>query len=176
MARPQGATISSPARECWEEFASFNASPEDGTLGHTYSANLFHIVFATKHRDDSISDPGALWAYVAGITRNIGADPLAIGGTSNHIHLLLRLPPHISVAETTQKIKANSSRWLRESGRWESWQEGYSSFSVSVSVAGSVRRYIQNQPQHHATRSFEDELIDLLARGEIAFEKSEVFA
>ena len=144
-------------------------------MGHTYSANFFHIVFATKHRDDAITKPDALWAYSAGIVRNIGADPLSIGGTSNHVHLLLRVPPHFSIAETTQKIKANTSRWLRESGRWEGWQEGYGSFSVSVSNRGAVCRYIRNQAQHHAVRSFEEEFINLLTRSGIVFDKASVF-
>jgi putative transposase len=94
-------------------------------MGHTFSANIFHIVFATKHRDNAISNPDPLWAYSGGIVRNIGAESIAIGGTQNHVHLLLRLPPHIAVAEATQKIKANSSRWSHESGKWLGWQEGW---------------------------------------------------
>ncbi len=144
-------------------------------MSHTYSSHLYHQVFSTKDRADTIPDPQALWGYVAGIARNIGVDAPAIGGTSNHIHLLLRMPPHFSVAAITQKIKANSSRWLRESGSWQGWQEGYGSFTVSASNLAAVRRYIFNQPQHHAKRSFEDEFIALLTRSGIAFDRSEIF-
>jgi putative transposase len=150
-------------------------SPEDDTLAHTYSANLFHIVFATKHREDAIRAPIALWAYTPGIARSIGADPLSIGGTCNHVHLLLRLPPQFSIAEATQKIKSNSSRWLRDAGRWEGWQEGYGSFSVGVSSRGAVCRYIRNQAQHHAKHTFEDEFVSLLIRGGIEFDRSQLF-
>jgi putative transposase len=124
---------------------------------------------ATKHRDNAISNPDPLWAYSGGIVRNIGAESIAIGGTQNHVHL------HIAVAEATQKIKANSSRWSRESGKWLGWQEGYGSFSVGSSSLEAVCRYIRNQPHHHAKRSFEDEFIALLTRGGIAFDPSNVF-
>lgn len=144
-------------------------------MGHTYSANFFHIVFATKHRDNVILDADGLWAYNAGIIGNIGADPISIGGTSHHVHLLLRVPPQISIAETTQKIKANTSRWLRGSGRWEGWREGYGSFSVSVPNRGAVCRYIRNQAKHHAVRSFEEEFLSLLTRSGIAFDKATIF-
>jgi len=96
-------------------------------------------------------------------------------GTQNHVHLLLRLPPHFAVAEAVQKIKANSSRWLRESGRSEGWQEGYGSFSVGISGLDPVCRYIRNQARDHAKQSFEDEFIALLIRGGIAFDRSTVF-
>jgi putative transposase len=144
-------------------------------MGHTFSVNIFHIIFATKYRDDAIANPDGLWAYSGGIVRNIGAESIAIGGTQNHVHLLLKLPPHIAVAEATQKIKANSSRWLREAGNWRGWQEGYGSFSVGASNIGAVCRYIRNQPRHHAEKSFEDEFIALLTRGGIAFDPSNVF-
>jgi REP element-mobilizing transposase RayT len=145
-------------------------------LPHTYSANLYHIVFSTKGRINCIGKPEAVWGYCAGIARNINAEAVAIGGTSNHIHLLLRVPPHFSVAEITQKIKSNSSRWLRAGGPWCGWQEGYGSLTVSISNLAAVRKYIHNQRQHHATRSFEDEFIALLTRSGVAFDRSDIFA
>ena len=146
------------------------ANPKDGIWGIRLVQISFTFVFATKYRADVISSPGDLWAYSGGIVRNLGAESIAIGGTQNHVHLLLRLPPNIAVAEATQKIKANSSRWLREAGKWQGWQEGYGSFSVGASHVGAVCRYIRNQPRHHADKSFEDEFIALLTRGGIAFD------
>ena len=140
-------------------------------MAHSYSSILFHIVFATKERRALIHEPAKLWAYVAGTARKLGYEALAVGGTENHLHLLLRLPAHIAVAEAAQKLKANSSRWLKENGSWLGWQQGYGAFSVSPSNVDAVRRYVQNQPEHHRRRSFEEELLALLMRSGIAFEK-----
>jgi REP element-mobilizing transposase RayT len=144
-------------------------------MAHTYSAILLHVVFSTKERRSLIQEPPKLWAYVAGIARNLAFEPLAVGGTENHLHLLLRLPTSVSVAEAAQKLKANSSRWLKENGSWLGWQEGYGVFTVSPSNVDAVRRYIQNQPEHHRRSSFEEEFLGLLVRSGIAFEKAEVF-
>jgi REP element-mobilizing transposase RayT len=155
--------------------AGRNREKHNRPMSHAYTLTLFHVVFSTKERRNEIRDPAKLWAYVAGTGRKLGYEPLAVGGTENHLHVLLRLPAHVPPAEATQKVKANSSRWLREHGAWAGWQQGYGAFSVSPSNVDAVRRYIQNQPEHHRRRSFEQEFITLLARSGIAFNQCEVF-
>ena len=144
-------------------------------MAHTYTSNLFHIVFSTKERLPAIPEPAKLWAYLAGVARNLNYGPLTIGGTQDHVHVLLRIPTNVPLSEAVQKLKSNSSRWLRENGRWLGWQDGYGAFSVSASNLETVWRYILNQPKHHRRRSFEDEFVSLLAKSGIAFNRSEVF-
>jgi hypothetical protein len=68
----------------------------------------------------------------------------------------------VPLPEAVQKIKANSSRWVRErTGKFE-WQEGYGVFSVSASNREAVIRYIDEQKQHHAKLTYEDEFVALL--------------
>jgi len=148
---------------------------QNGEMGHTYSATLFHVVFSTKERRNAIQEPPKLWAYIAGTARNLDYEPVAIGGTENHVHMLLRLPANVPVAEAAQKVKANSSRWLGENAAWLGWQHGYSAFSVSPSNIDAVRRYVQKQPEHHRRHSFEEEFVALLAKSGIPFEKATVF-
>jgi len=144
-------------------------------MSHTYTSTLFHIVFSTKERRRAIAEPPKLWAYVAGVARNLHYAALSVGGTEDHVHILLRLPGQVPVAEAVQKLKSNSSRWLRENGTWTGWQEGYGAFSVSASNVDAVRLYIQNQPEHHRRHSFEDESLALLTRSGVAFNRAEVF-
>jgi putative transposase len=144
-------------------------------MSHTYTSTLFHVVFSTKERQPVIVEPPKLWAYLAGVARNLNYEPLAIGGTQNHVHLLVRLPSDVAVSQAVQKLKSNSSRWLRENGRWLGWQEGYGAFSVSASNVDAVRPYIQNQAEHHRRRSFEDEFVALLEKSGVAFNRAEIF-
>src|SRR5271166_5169351 len=144
-------------------------------MGHTYTSTLFHVVFSTKERRALIKEPEKLWAYIAGTARNLGYEPMAVGGTENHLHLLLRLPGHVAVAEAAQKLKANSSRWLGENGTWFGWQHGYGAFSVSPSNLEAVRRYVQTQPEHHRRHSFEDEFVALLVKSGVTFDKAGLF-
>jgi REP element-mobilizing transposase RayT len=141
-------------------------------------ANFVHCVFSTKGRRDSISieTQPRLYAYLAGIARKLEFDLLIAGGTTNHIHLLIALPPTLRLAEAIQKLKANSSRWMREQGAAFEWQEGYGAFSVSPSQVPKVRIYIRNQAEHHRKRSFEEELQMLLEKSGMKFDREKLFA
>jgi putative transposase len=85
-------------------------------MSHAHAANFVHCVFSTKERRDLIPAElqERLYAYLTGIADNLGFNILAVGGTSNHLHLLIGLPPAFTLAEAMQKLKANSSRWLGE--------------------------------------------------------------
>jgi hypothetical protein len=44
------------------------------------------------------------------------------------------------------------------------WQAGYGAISVSASLVEDVKKYIQNQQQHHQRMSFQDEFRELCRR------------
>jgi putative transposase len=137
-----------------------------------------HYIFSTKGRANSIPPElkEKLWAYLLGIANNLRLKTLAIGGTTNHVHLLLGLPTTMTVAEAVQKLKANSSRWLREQGVPFQWQDGYGIFSVSPSQTATVQAYIRNQEEHHRKRSFEEEFRALLDKCGVEYDVARLFA
>jgi REP-associated tyrosine transposase len=145
-------------------------------MSHTYSAQFTHVVFSTKDRRGliPIELQPRLIASFAGIVRKLGFDSLAIGGTTNHVHILLSLPPSARLAEVVQKLKANSSRWLGEQGLAFEWQKGYGAFSVSPSMLDVVRAYIEKQEEHHRVRSFDEEFFALLRKSGVRFEEKDV--
>jgi putative transposase len=127
---------------------------------HSYNSILVHCVFATKERRPLISSDirPRLWEYLGGTARQLGFKALAIGGTADHVHLLLSVPAKVALATAVQKLKANSSRWAHESlNREFSWQEGYGGFSVGVSQQADTVAYINHQEQHHRRVDFGSE-------------------
>ena len=50
------------------------------------------------------------------------------------------------------------------------WQGGYGAFSIGVSGIEATTRYIRQQEQHHATRTFRDEMATMLNKHGMAFE------
>ena len=58
-----------------------------------------------------------------------------------------------------QVAKTPNSRWQEFA-----WQAGYGAFSVSTSLVEDVKKYIQNQQQHHPRMSFQDEFRELCRR------------
>jgi REP-associated tyrosine transposase len=146
-------------------------------MPHTYAQNVIHIVFSTKDRRKTISRElqPRMWAYVAGICKNDGIFVHSIGGTDDHIHLLIQVPPSLSLAKAVLAIKSNSSRWANEQGQKFAWQQGYAAFSVSSSNVPVVVRYIETQESHHRRMTFDAELVALLKKHGIEFDPNFVF-
>jgi putative transposase len=146
-------------------------------MAHTYATVFVHVVFSTKERAALIPadklEP--MWAYVMGIARNHGISPVAIGGTSNHLHALVQLPSTMSLSDAANKLKSNSSRWMSEHGPRFAWQEGYGAFSVSPSQVESVKGYIATQAEHHKKRNFEEEYVALLRKCGVDYDPKHVY-
>ena len=144
-------------------------------MAHSYVSSAFHIVFSTKQRMQLIHNQTRLWNYLAGIARNHGIQTVAVGGTGNHVHMLVVLPADTALSDAVRTLKANSSRWMRETDRLFGWQEAHGAFSVSPSQLERVTRYIANQPAHHRTHSYEEEFLAMLHAANIRFEPDHVF-
>jgi REP element-mobilizing transposase RayT len=138
-------------------------------MPRTYIKILIHCVFSTKHRRSTIREPERVWRIIREIARNLKVDIPAIGGTSNHVHILVALPSNRSLADIMRDVKANSSLILREENRSFRWQDGYSAVSLGPSATAAVIRYIENQEQHHKTSDFDREYISMLERAGIAY-------
>jgi hypothetical protein len=83
---------------------------------------------------------------------------LAVGGISDHTHLLLSISPAITVGKAMQLVKAGSSKWMHQrTGRRFEWQVGYGAFTVGISQVPATVRYILNQEKHHAKKTFAEE-------------------
>lgn len=96
-----------------------------------------------------------------------------MGGMPDHIHILVEIPPILSLTETIRYVKVGATKWLhqniQEAHQFE-WQEGYGAFAVSASIKPKVIEYIQNQETHHKTRDFKEEFLQLLKLSGIEFD------
>lgn len=140
----------------------------------SYTNLLYHLVYATKERAPFITSDlkGRLHRYLGGIVNGLGCVPIEINGMAEHVHLLVKIRPAITVVEFLSKLKSSSSGWAKRQtmGRF-AWQAKYGAFTVSESQVGRVRQYIRNQEKHHRAMSFEDEFEALLNSNGIEFEK-----
>jgi REP element-mobilizing transposase RayT len=138
-----------------------------------------HCVFSTRQRHKTI-DPDLqqrLWPFIGGIARENSMKALAIGGTKDHVHLLLSMPATIPIAKAIQLIKGGSSKWIHETFKAHrdfAWQEGYGAFSVSISHVEATIRYIQNQEEHHLKKTFEEEFLTFLKKHGIEYDERHV--
>ena len=81
-------------------------------MANSYISLYVHYVFSTKERLPLILPElqNRLWAYIGGIARKNKMKALAVGGTEDHIHILLSLPATMSISKAIQLIKGNSSK------------------------------------------------------------------
>ena len=144
---------------------------------HSFTSCLVHCVWSTKNREPSLTPDlrDRLWPYLGGIARQNQMKVLAIGGASDHVHILLSLSATLSVAKAMQLLKGNSSKWIRETFprmHFFAWQEGHGAFSLGISGVDATVTYIDNQAEHHRTRSFREEFVAMLGKHGFAYEES----
>jgi len=126
---------------------------------------LVHIVFSTKDRAPRLTADvrASLFPYIGGVLRNVECPLLQIGGVEDHVHLLVRLPRTMTLAQIVEKTKTSTSKWLKTQDLdGFAWQAGYGAFSVGADGADRAIRYIQSQEDHHRKVSFQDELRALM--------------
>ena len=144
-------------------------------MAGTYSNLNFHIIFSTKDRENKITSKleEELHRYISGIAQGENAILLKIGGTENHVHLVIKLKPRHSIPDILKRIKANSSKWINDHQKIDNrfaWQVGYGIFSVSESQLPHVLEYVANQKKRHHHKTFQEEFIQLLEKHGIEYE------
>ena len=77
------------------------------------------------------------------------------------------------LADVLRELKAVSSSSVHnEIGmRAFGWQDRYGAFTFSASQCEAVRGYIEQQDEHHRTRTFREEYLELLRRSGVEFDE-----
>jgi len=143
-------------------------------MSSTHLSLHYHLVFGTKNHESLIGSDwrARLHAFLGGVIRTLNGVPEAVGGVADHVHLLVGLRATRTLSDVLREIKSISSAWVHENVgiRSFAWQEGYGAFTVSASQLENVRAYIQQQEEHHRTRSFREEYVALLNRCGVEFD------
>lgn len=138
--------------------------------GSTHLSLYAHVVFGTKYGRPMLSDEvcAALHPYLGGVLRLHGAQPVGIDGVEDHVHLLFGFRADQRVCDLVREVKRGSSHWLKANFgvRTFGWQDGYAAFSVSARALPIVRAYITRQRQHHARRTLDTELAEMVLQAD----------
>lgn len=135
-------------------------------MSQTHLSLHAHLIFHTKENCASINEEWRtnLHAYLGGCLKTAGCVPEAIGGTHDHVHLLVGFRSTHCIADVVKDIKVASSKWVHnEIGHLPfGWQGGYCAITVSPSQIEKVKQYIANQVEHHRVRSARKEYVEFL--------------
>ncbi len=149
-------------------------------MGQSLHVKYSHIVFSTKNRESLIAvefEP-RLFEYLGGILREKGACLLAIGGMSDHVHLIIRDSKSVADVELIKELKGASSKWINVNagiaGKF-AWQAGYGWFSVSPRGLDDALAYVSEQKNHHRVESFQDEFRKFLKQYKVEYDERYVW-
>jgi putative transposase len=144
-------------------------------MSQSLSHLVVHSIFSTKDRRPFLQSEeirNEIYAYIAGILKNLKCHPIKIGGMEDHLHILSSLSKNIAFSDFIGRVKGSSSKRLKEKGVYSfGWQNGYGAFSVSESNVAAVTAYIGNQAEHHRKFTLEEEVRELLKRHRGTFDE-----
>ena len=127
---------------------------DDNSLSHTRSNCKYHIVFIPKYRRKAIY--GKIRSDIGVIIRQLceykGVEIIEAHAMVDHIHMLVKIPPKISVSGFMGYLKGKSSLMIFERhanlkykyGNRNFWAKGYFVSTVGLNDE-VVKEYIRNQ-------------------------------
>ena len=115
----------------------------------------YHLVWITKYRKPALSGAKAERAreLIRAVCKNNEVEIIAGHVSKDHVHLLVSVPPHLSVSKLVQYIKGYSSRKLLMEYKdlnkqfWGKhlWARGYFAASSGNVTDEVIIEYIKNQ-------------------------------
>ena len=116
---------------------------------------FYHLVWSTKRRQPLLipTVEEHVYGYLAGKAVGLKGVVFAIGGTVDHVHMVVAIPPSISVSKFVGQVKGVASTRFNKSGvsdvRFE-WQDEYGAFSFDAKRLPNYVAYAERQKVHHA--------------------------
>ncbi|HRI65849.1 MAG TPA: IS200/IS605 family transposase [Polyangium sp.] len=131
-------------------------------MSRAFTDLFVHVVWSTFGRTPWIVEfiEKPLYAMMTRKCQELECAPIALGGTSDHVHLLVGLAPTIAVATLVKEIKGASTHFVTHvsaPGQPFRWQRGYGAFSLRRADLPTVRDYIAKQKTHHLANTIMEE-------------------
>ena len=149
-------------------------------MANTLSKIYLHVIFAVKGRCSVLPAHRLpnIHAYMATTIRNLGHHCAIVGGTENHVHMLIEYNINRLIPDLIHDLKIATSRYINNQrmvmGRFQ-WQRGYAVLSYSKSAVPELIEYISHQYEHHRGRSLQEEVKLFLDRYEIDYDERYLF-
>jgi REP element-mobilizing transposase RayT len=118
----------------------------------------YHIIWATKNRYPylTIEREKNIYPYIIAKAESLKTIVHAIGGIEDHIHIVVSIPPQLSISEFVKNVKGSSSHYFNQlytDTPKFAWQEGYGVFSLGRKQLDHAVNYVNNQKDHHQKKT-----------------------
>ena len=128
-----------------------------------------HCVWNTKRRQPLLSKEirQKIFNHIKDYSREKKIFIDRINGSSEHVHCLISWGSNQNISKVINLLKGESSHWINSHklirGKFE-WQDEYFAVLISESVVDKVRKYIDNQEEHHRKISFKEEYDEFIKK------------
>ena len=134
----------------------------ENSLSHTRWNCTYHIIFAPKYRRKAIYGKlrRDIGRYLRRLCEYKGIEIVEANACSDHIHMLVKIPPKYSVSSIMGYLKGKSALMIFDEhanlkynyGNRHFWSEGYYVSTVGLNK-NTIKKYIQEQ-------EIEDRILD----------------
>ena len=131
---------------------------------HTTYDLKYHIIWCTKYRYRILTGDVAnrVRELIREVCKANYVDILSGSMSPDHIHLLVSVPPNISLSKVMQYVKGKSSRKVMmefaniRKRYWGQhiWGRGYFAVTVGNVNEEDIQKYIENQEMEHQKDNF----------------------
>jgi len=125
---------------------------------------FYHLVWSTKNREPLLTPDveSIVYGHIRSKAIGLGATLFALDGVTDHVHMVVVIPPAIAVARFVGQIKGVSAAQTNKGGfeTTVQWQREYGAFSFDAKRLPNFVAYVEHQKEHHA----QDRLIPVLER------------
>ncbi len=128
-------------------------------MRNNFTQLYVHLVWATWDRlpliTPEIQEP--IYNIITFECKQLGCHVIAIGGITDHVHLLTGFPATLAIATLAKQIKGSSSHTINYQIRpndFFKWQGSYAAFTVNHQDLAPIAAYIHNQADHHQQQTY----------------------
>ena len=132
-------------------------------MAHVFHQLYYHFIWSTHNRDPHLDR-----SFRKDFLRILTEETIERGGKAirrnampDHVHLLVRLPPTISVSTFVGQLKGATAHRVNQElkPKFElRWQSGYGVLTLRKGELAKVMKYIDNQEDHHRGRRLSEVL------------------
>ena len=127
----------------------------------TYWRLHYHIIWSTVDRQPILTPQveKVFFGVIYGKADELGLKIHAAGNVEDHAHVVVSIPPKLSVADCVRHIKGASAfainRMEGSNGQFK-WQAGYGALTVGERSLNVVMEYAAKQKEHHTNGTIID--------------------
>ena len=142
---------------------------------HIHSEVYLHAILVVDENSWNLP-PASLpsqYQFVRQSFENLSSKVLSINGLTDHVHILFKQNPSISLDELLKRVRLSSAWSLNNHllpNKRFAWKNTYYAFTIGGEEIGEHKEYIESQEEIHLSLSTDEELQKLIEEYQLKYD------